>query len=127
MHSSVEADVVSVIIGEASYGELGFSEVTPYRVVLRGDQQIQVGDSSEDFAVEVGKFYTVAVLPDGLEVLEDKANENRAKALLSLYNLSDMESVDLKTADGSTDVIMGVHSFPLIGLAELIVDSLLSF
>ncbi len=105
---NVSQDTLALTIGDMPYGDLAFTETSPYRVVIQGDRAIQAGLLSQEFSVEVGKFYTVAVTPDSITILEDKANENRAKALLSVYNLSDIETVDLKTADGATDVILGV-------------------
>jgi len=109
VHGVSTAAAVAVSVGDREFGELSFAEVSPYRVVIRGDRIINVAGSETAFGVEVGKFYTLAVLPEGVVILEDAANENRAKALLSLYNLSDVEMVDLKTADGATDVLLGVE------------------
>jgi alginate O-acetyltransferase complex protein AlgF len=77
-------------------------------VVIQGTRAVTAGDLSQDLEVIAGKFYTLAVTANGIVVIEDASSSNRAKALLSLYNLSDSPSVDLKTADGKTDVLLGV-------------------
>jgi len=62
--------------------------------------------------LEAGGYYTVALLSGDdspvLHTIEDEMLTNRAKALLAVYNLGPKTSVDLKTADGGTDVIVGV-------------------
>ena len=57
-----------------------------------------------------GRYYTVAVLPDAIVVLEDPAHTDPARAQLFLYNLSSLARVELTTADGKTTVIAGVAS-----------------
>lgn len=112
VHAIEGADAVSPTIGAATYAELAFAQSSLYRVVLQGEASLQAGAISHDFTVEAGKFYTVALVSNSGEasvfVLNDEANTNRAKALLVLYNLSDIASVDLKTADGSTPIVVGV-------------------
>ena len=85
-----------------------FSQVSPYRVVIQGTRSIKIGEISQDLEVVAGKFYTLAITSNGVTVLEDASSSNRAKALLILYNLSNLPIVDLKTADGKTEVLMGV-------------------
>jgi alginate O-acetyltransferase complex protein AlgF len=108
IHALESAPSVSVSVGDTSYGEVAFAQASPYRVVLQGTRTITAGDTSQDLEVQAGKFYTLAVTSSGVTVLEDANSSNRAKALLLLYNLSDLPSIDLKTADGKTDVLLGV-------------------
>lgn len=107
IHAAPAAATVAASVSDSSYGDISFSQVTPYRVVIQGDRNVSAGSLTQDIQVEAGKFYTL-VVRDEVTVLEDAANDDRAKALLTLYNLSDMESIDLKTADASTDVISSV-------------------
>lgn len=95
-------------IGATEYNDLPFAEISPYRVVLEGSHQLKTADLEQTLNIEKGKFYTV-VLGETATLLEDAISTNRAKALLSLYNLSNLEAVDLKTADGQTDVLLGVE------------------
>ena len=108
IHANPTTDAERVSIGETRFDELSFSEESPYRVILEGTTSITMSSAEQDFTVEAGNFYTVALTQNGIKVIEDTVNENRAKALLTLYNLSDIPTVDLKTADGATDVILGV-------------------
>lgn len=82
--------------------------VSTYVVIPQGDVSVKAGAASQKFRVEAGKFYTVALHGGKLSLLPDAPADNRAKALLVVYNLSSLPSVDLKTADGKTTVIQGV-------------------
>jgi alginate O-acetyltransferase complex protein AlgF len=108
IHALPEAEAVSTTVGDTTYGELSFAQVSPYRVVLQGARTLTAGNARQDLEVQAGKFYSLAITPSGVVVLEDGSSTNRAKALLLLYNLSDLPTVDLKTADGKTDVLLGV-------------------
>jgi alginate O-acetyltransferase complex protein AlgF len=108
IHASPDAAAVSATLGDTAYDEVAFAEVSPYRVVLQGARTLTAGDVTQDLEVQAGKFYSLAITPDGVVVLEDASSSNRAKALLLLYNLSDIPAVDLKTADGKTEVFSGV-------------------
>ncbi|WP_235610427.1 alginate O-acetyltransferase AlgF [Deinococcus aerius] len=82
--------------------------VSTYVVIPQGDVSVRAGAASQKFRVEAGKFYTVVLHGGKLSLLPDAPADNRAKALLVVYNLSSLPSVDLKTADGKTTVIQGV-------------------
>lgn len=97
---------VTPTLGETAFGEIAAGTVSPYRVVLQGSAELAAGSIGSTFEVEAGRFYTVA-LTDEAALLEDPTLQNRAQALLLLYNLS-AEPAELKTADGATDVIPAV-------------------
>lgn len=82
---------------------------SPYVVIPQGDFTAKVGTASSTLKVEAGKFYTVVSIGGKLALLTDEAASNRAKALLTVYNLS-KSSVDLKTADGKTTVVTAVKA-----------------
>ncbi|WP_245557900.1 alginate O-acetyltransferase AlgF [Deinococcus apachensis] len=82
--------------------------VSSYVIVPQGEFSAKVGATSSKLTVEAGKFYSLALNGGKLVLLADQAAENRAKALLTIYNLSKAPSVDLKTADGKTAVVTGV-------------------
>jgi alginate O-acetyltransferase complex protein AlgF len=95
-------------MNDTAYEELSFAQVSPYRVVPQGARTLVAGDVSQEIEVQAGKFYSLAITPGGVVVLEDASSSNRAKALLLLYNFSDIPTIDLKTADGKTEVFSGV-------------------
>lgn len=79
-----------------------------YVVIPQGNLIAKVGALSGKLNVEAGKFYSVVTFGGKLVLLTDQAADNKAKALLTIYNLSKNASVDLKTADGKTTVVSGV-------------------
>ena len=83
-----------------------------YRPVPAGQHEAAVGGKSTSFAVEAGQFYSVVADGDAaapaLSVLPDPKLDSMAKALISLYNLTDKPSLSLKTADGKVAVIDAV-------------------
>lgn len=83
---------------------------SPYVVIPQGDFAAKVGTISNKLTVEAGNFYSVVTIGGKLTLLTDQLSENRAKALLTIYNLTKASSVDLKTADGKTAVVSGVKS-----------------
>lgn len=108
VHIATDEENVSVSVANTNYGELGFAEVTPYRIVLEGKRAVNAGSIEDVFDVESGNFYTAFFVGDSIDIVVDATNLDRSKALLALYNYSTLDSVDLKTADGSTDVITGI-------------------
>jgi alginate O-acetyltransferase complex protein AlgF len=102
--------VASASIGNIAYGDLEYLSISPYQVVPQGAYEGVFGSLIVPLEVAAGNFYTVAVIGGKGLLLQDPVNGNLTKTLLVLYNFSDLASVDMKTADGSTAVITGVAS-----------------
>jgi alginate O-acetyltransferase complex protein AlgF len=83
---------------------------SPYVVIPQGEFAAKLGMTTSKLKVEAGKFYSVVNIGSKVTLLTDQAAENRAKALLTIYNLSKSATVDLKTADGKTAVVAGVKT-----------------
>ncbi|UQN06896.1 alginate O-acetyltransferase AlgF [Deinococcus sp. QL22] len=81
-----------------------------YVVIPQGEFAAKIGTVTSKLKVEAGKFYSVISNGGKVMLMADQAAENRAKALLTIYNLSKNASVDLKTADGKTAVVAGVKT-----------------
>jgi len=79
-----------------------------YVVIPQGQVAAKLGATAGKLNLEAGKFYSVIQAGGKLVLLTDQAADNRAKALLTIYNLSKVANIDLKTADGKTTVIAGV-------------------
>ena len=103
---NTSAGEVTPSLGATNFETLAYGAVSPYRVVLQGSIDLSAGDVTETLELAAGRFYTV-LLVDTATVLEDPTLENRARTLLLLYNASE-NPVNLKTADGATDVIPDV-------------------
>lgn len=93
--------------GKAVSAEKGAASA--YVIIPQGDFEAKVGTVSGKLKVEAGNFYSVVVSGGKLVLLKDQAAENRAKALLTVYNLT-KNSLDLKTADGKTTVLKDVKA-----------------
>jgi alginate O-acetyltransferase complex protein AlgF len=100
----------SLSIGDIAYGELEYLSISPYQIVPQGAHEGLFGGIAAALEVAAGNFYTVVVAGGKPLLLQDPVNGNLTKTLLILYNLSDLATVDMKTADGSTAVITGVTS-----------------
>lgn len=94
--------------GKAVTAEKGAA--SPYVIIPQGEFAAKLGTVSGKLKVGAGNFYSVVASGSKLVLLTDQAAENRAKALLTIYNLSKASSVDLKTIDGKTAVVSGVKT-----------------
>lgn len=83
---------------------------SPYVVIPQGDFTAKLGTVSGKLKVDAGNFYSVVVNNGKLMLLTDQSADNRAKAVLTIYNLTKTSSVDLKTADGKTTVVSAIKS-----------------
>lgn len=95
-----------------SYDDLDFSEVSSY-YVKPAAESVKVafeGAGETTGKLEEGKFYTAVLRGSGVEIIEDAATENRTKALVLFYNLTDKNALGLKTADGKTAIVPDVKS-----------------
>lgn len=105
-------DAQTPVLGERSFPEVAPNTASDYYVVLQGEAQLEAADISETLSIDAGKFYTLALhmgaAGPAATLLEDALNDNRAKSVVSLYNLSELASLELKTADGETAVVSGV-------------------
>lgn len=60
-HAAMNVPVVSIKIGDVSYGELEYRNVTPYRVVSQGEHTVTLNAKRERIEVQVGRFYTLTI------------------------------------------------------------------
>ncbi|MCB9979463.1 MAG: alginate O-acetyltransferase AlgF [Rhodospirillales bacterium] len=89
-----------------TYDGRDFATVSPYYVVPKGKTDFAFGAAKTEQALESGKFYTVALVSGAkLVVLEDKAADNRAKAMIQFYNFSTQDGLMLKTADEKVEIV----------------------
>jgi alginate O-acetyltransferase complex protein AlgF len=95
-------------LGSTRFGALAFAQVSPYRPVAPDIYVFAAGSLEQEVIPGSGRYYTIAVLPDAVVVLEDPSHTDPARAQLFLYNLSTLPRVDLATADGKTTVVANV-------------------
>jgi hypothetical protein len=97
-------------LGATSFDPLGYAAVSPYKPVTPDIYQISAGGRDLEIIPRSGVYYTIVCSPQAITVLEDPAHVDPARAQVFLYNLSTIASLDLKTSDGRTGVILGVRS-----------------
>lgn len=79
-----------------------------YLVIPQGSVVLKSGSVSVSAPVVAGKFYSAVWTGKTFKLMTDSSADDRAKALLTVYNLSKAPALDLKTADGKLSVVSGV-------------------
>jgi len=100
---------LGVELGATTFDPLACAQASPYRAVTPDIYLFSADGKELEIIPLSGRYYTVAVLPAAIVVLEDPAHTDPARAQLFLYNFSSLSRVDLTTADGKTTVIGGVR------------------
>lgn len=104
----------SQTIPEAKAGNETFHNITaytgsPYQFFSPGTMKLHVLNSNLSFALATGHYYSLVVLANGImKVIEDLGKPDPRKATISVYNLSAVDTVSLKTADGKVAVVENV-------------------
>ena len=70
-----------------------------------GRHELSTGGQSQTVELASGQAYTAVVDGSGIQILEAGRFDNRLKALVMFYNLTDEAALTLRTADGSTEVV----------------------
>lgn len=90
--------------GGKNYDALEFGKISPYYVQKDLKVDLAFGEEKLPAELEAGKFYSAVLSGGKVTLVPDMASENRAKALVNLYNFSPLENVELKTSDGKIPV-----------------------
>lgn len=113
---NASAGPVPLTLAGRSVGTLGAYDVSAYFVAAAGPKSATAGKARLELPVAAGNYYTLVVQTlaaqagkgEGLTILTDTANPHLAKAQVSLYNLSSLPTVALKTANGAATLVDGV-------------------
>lgn len=108
VHAATNVPEATFSVAGVPFATVEYTGVTPYDTLAEGTHTISVNDLTTDLTTEIGGFYTVVLMPEDLVVIEDLPLEDPAQARVFLYNLSTLDAIDLRTADGATDVLPGV-------------------
>jgi hypothetical protein len=100
----------------AAPGEVGGTAVdalppggtSAYVVAAQGAVAVGLGGASHRLDAAAGGYYSVAWLGGAPTVFEDATSKNKAKAMLTVYNLSGVDGVSLTTGDGKVEIVAGV-------------------
>lgn len=107
MNAGTADEALKPSINGKTYREIGHSALSAYFPLKAGRLDAGLGPIKLSDTVESGAYYTLVLKGDALTILKDSAIANPAKAVITLYNLSD-KPVILKTADGKVDIIPAV-------------------
>lgn len=79
---------------------------TPYYPVPAGETKLQFGKAFKNLVTEEGTYYTAGLfVGERLDVIQDPSQDNKSKAQIIFYNLSDQNDLSLKLQDGSIEII----------------------
>ena len=100
---------------QAQLGEQKFEEVaswgsSEFLFVPAGSHPLKVGSASKTVQLQADRYYTAVVNDGQLLLLDSSRYNNRMKALVIVYNLSEAKSLSLRTADGRTPLVDNVTS-----------------
>lgn len=70
-----------------------------------GRHELITRGHSQSVEMTSGRAYTAVVDEAGIQILEAGRFDNRLKALVMFYNLTDEAALSLRTADGGTEVV----------------------
>lgn len=84
------------------------ASIGTYLIIPQGSVAAKSGKVSMNLPVSAGKFYSAVWNGKTFRLMADASADDRAKALLTVYNLSKAPLLDLKTADGKLSVVSGV-------------------
>ena len=92
-------------IGDASvagkpFRKLAQYEASDFQFVANGSYVLKIGEATEQVPMRAGKYYTATVDSHGIKVHELTPPENRLKALVMVFNLTERPGIALKTQDG---------------------------
>src|SRR5262249_3550661 len=109
INAAGDAPIDVSVDGRRRIAHLGSGEASDYLVLPAGKRNLAVGTAGKSEAantaldVVAGRAMTVAVRAGAAPwIFDDKANTNKLKAMLAVYNLDTSPStVDVLTADGA--------------------------
>ena len=95
--------------GNETFRNISAYSGSPYQFFSPGPLKLQVLNTPLSFTLAAGHYYTLVVLTNGItQVIEDLGKPDPRKATISVYNLSAVETVSLKTADGKVPVVENI-------------------
>jgi alginate O-acetyltransferase complex protein AlgF len=107
-----------LVDGRARIAALGSAQASDYLVLPAGQRVLEIRSGGKESArvaldVPAGRAMSVAFPTAHARpwIFEDKANTNKLKAVLGVYNLApDVAVVDVVTADGAAKVATGLRA-----------------
>ncbi len=105
---------INLPVKEASVAGKELGEVDPisaskYVFLEPGSMEVDLDGKKHPVTLDKDSYYTLILMDGGVvKLVKDEAFDNRRKALVSFYNLTDVDSLDLKTSNGKTAILESV-------------------
>jgi alginate O-acetyltransferase complex protein AlgF len=101
-------DAVSTEINNTKFDSILSNNISPYKVVSSGKSIIE-NISKSDFDIKSKQFYTFVIDETKKTLfLNDSKSPSLTKSGISVYNISRISNISLKTGDGKISVIQDV-------------------
>lgn len=91
-------------VGNEVLDEVEAWEAGEFGFVPAGNYPMQVGTAQSQVTLQADRYYTAVSDGSAIHLIENERFDNRLKALVILYNLTDAD-LSLRTADGTVKVI----------------------
>ena len=95
-------------VADQNVDEVAPNTASEFVFLPPGTHTLSSGGASESLSLKPSRYYTVARTAAGFTVLDNGRHENRLKALVLLYNFTDVASLGLRTPDGKATVVDAV-------------------
>jgi|GEM_PF-3338476 len=105
-----DAMVNDITLSGISLGDVDPKSVTEYAVLTQGDAEIKIGDASFNQTLVAGDYYTASMVGENLTILNDHKIDTPTKAVIALYNFSDIENISLVSTTHNADIFKDVSS-----------------
>ncbi len=92
-------------IADQNIDEVNGNTASEFVFLPPGSHTLNIGGASQPLTLAANRYYTVVRTASGFSVFDNGRHENRLKALVLFYNLTDGAALSLRTADGKAAVV----------------------
>ncbi|MEC9362379.1 MAG: alginate O-acetyltransferase AlgF [Pseudomonadota bacterium] len=108
LNAAGQADL-SAQAGSVAIDEIPAWSVSAFEYLPAGTVTVSAGAASTQATLQPNRFYTAVVDGQSVRLLDNEGYDNKLKALVILYNLTDAQDLSLRTVDGSTTIVDDVE------------------
>ena len=108
VNASERDDLGSVWVAATEFSGLEPYTVSPYRPIFPGIHRVSLGGHEAELIPDRGEYFTVVLTEDELVVVSDTEHTRPDRAQLVLYNFSQWDGLELRTADGEATAVEAV-------------------
>lgn len=95
---------IKITIAEKSLSAKGYCQVSDYQYVAAGEYAVNIEDMNWSGQLNANKTYTFILNNNHINVIENDVFNNPKKGQFAAYNLTDKETLSVKTQDGKKTV-----------------------